>query len=170
MDPGELGIVDLDSLTVPSARYVGNAVCAECHPGAYRTWLGTKHARTFVWLESETAQGIAKKAEIKASSPRESGFCLACHATAADVAAAWREPGFRMGEGVACEECHGPGEGHVRSMREGGEEDPPLRRPAPEFCLGCHAMKPTHTAVPTNGKFVFDAYWKRIAHPGKGKE
>lgn len=169
MDPVELGIQDLDSLTVPPAPYVGNGACAECHAEAYRTWLGTKHSRTFVWLGSGTARGIARKAGIKAPSPRHSGFCLGCHATAADVAAEWRGSGFRMGEGVACEKCHGPGGEHVRAMRAGGSEDPPLQMPTQDFCLGCHHKKASHTAVPTNGAFVFETYWKRIAHPGKDK-
>jgi Cytochrome c554 and c-prime len=164
MEPAELGIVDLDSLTVPSAHYVGNDACAECHPDAYRTWLGTKHSRTYVWLESDAARAVAKAAGIMADSPRHSGFCLGCHATAADVAAKWREAGFRMAEGVACEKCHGPGGAHVQARREGVPEEAPLRRPDERFCLGCHHRKPSHETIPTNGHFTFEKYWKEIAH------
>lgn len=170
MDPAELGIVDLDSLTVPPARYVGNDACADCHPEAYRKWLGTKHSRTYVWLESEAARGVAESAGITADMPRHSAFCLGCHATAADVAAKWREAGFRMAEGVTCEKCHGPGELHARAHREDLEETAPLRRPDEAFCRGCHHEKPSHTSIPTNGQFVFETYWKRIAHPEPERE
>ena len=164
-DPADLGIGDLDSLVVPSASYVGNDVCRACHPAAYETWLGTRHARTFVWLESRLGARIAAEAGIEAEVPRRSAFCLGCHGTAADVAAEWREPGFRMGEGVACEKCHGPGGLHAQAMEEGRPDDVPLIRPTEETCLECHAFKPSHAEVPTNGKFEFAARWKEIAHP-----
>jgi hypothetical protein len=165
LDPADLGIVGLERLREPPAAYVGNLVCAECHAEAYRTWLGTRHARTYVWLESRRAMRIAEAAGVEAESPRRAAFCLGCHATAADVAAEWREPGFRMGEGVACEKCHGPGGAHAEAMAA-GEPDPfPLRRPTEQDCLVCHAAKPSHAEVPTNGTFEFAPRWKEIAHP-----
>jgi len=169
-DPAELGIGDLGSLVVPPAAYVGNDACRACHAEAYRTWLGTRHARTFVWLESRLGVRIAEKAGIEAELPRRSAFCLGCHATAADVAAQWREPGFRMGEGVACEKCHGPGAAHVEAMEAGRPDGIPLRLPDEEFCLGCHEFKPSHTEVPTNGTFEFAKRWKEIAHPEERHE
>jgi len=165
MEPAELGIVDLDSLVVPPARYVGIGACAECHPDAYDKWLGAKHSRTYVWLESEAARGVAAKAGITADTPRHSAFCLGCHATAANVAAEWREAGFRMAEGVTCEKCHGPGGDHVAARREGRVEQVPLRRPTEAFCLGCHNRKPSHESIPTNGHFDFETYYRQIAHP-----
>jgi hypothetical protein len=164
-DPAELGIGDLDSLVVPPAAYVGNDACRVCHAAAYETWLGTRHARTFVWLESRLARRIAEEAGIEAETPRQSAFCLECHATAANVAAEWREPGFRMGEGVACEKCHGPGGLHVAAMEAGEADEVSLILPDEERCLDCHAAKPSHAEVPTNGTFEFAARWKEIAHP-----
>lgn len=164
-DPAELGIVDLDSLVTPPAAYVGNDACRSCHEAAYQTWLGTRHARTFVWLESRLAFRIAEAAGIEAKEPRKSAFCLGCHGTAANVAAEWREPGFRMGEGVACEKCHGPGGRHVAAMEAGEEDDLPLILPTEETCLECHAHKEHHAEVPTNGTFEFAPRWKEIAHP-----
>lgn len=164
-EPAQLGIGDLRALVVPPAAYVGNETCAACHAEAYRTWLGTRHARTFVWLESELAARIAAEAGIEAEVPRRSAFCLECHATAANVAAQWREPGFRMGEGVACEKCHGPGALHAAAYEGGRAAEMPVPRPDEQVCLGCHAFKPSHAEVPTNGTFEFSARWKEIAHP-----
>jgi hypothetical protein len=55
-------------------------------------------------------------------------------------------------------------------MEEGIEETVPLRIPTEEFCLGCHEYKPSHTMIPTNGKFSFEKYWKEIAHPENRSE
>ena len=49
----------------PPAKYVGNKVCANCHLSQYKTWLGTKHARTFVFLGSQNALKIIKAAEVR---------------------------------------------------------------------------------------------------------
>jgi hypothetical protein len=165
MDPEELGIGDLDSLFLPPHRYVGNPICRTCHAEAYRVWLGTKHARTFVWMYSEMATMMAEEAGIEAESPAKSAFCLGCHATAADVPAAGRGPEFRMGEGVSCEKCHGPGEAHVQAMEKGMEESVPLNIPTEQQCLNCHRFKPSHTKIPGNGQFSFAERWKKIAHP-----
>jgi hypothetical protein len=152
MEPAELGIRDIEALTVPDTRYVGNDVCQTCHPSSYRKWLETQHSRAFVPLYSSMmAMMIGSLEAISADMPSKSGKCLGCHATAHDVPAAYRAESFRMGEGVSCEECHGPGEAHAKSMQEGASSGASsLRIPTEEVCLGCHREKPSHAMVCSN--------------------
>lgn len=165
VEPAELGIGDLGPLRTPSAVYVGNDVCRQCHEAAYQKWLGTYHARTFVPLRSMMAAEVAKAERITASEPALSGKCLGCHATAHDVPAAFRGPGFRLGEGVSCERCHGPGGEHVRAY-----EDPEsgangtMEGPSETTCRTCHKPKPSHEKL---GRKPFDYSGARakIAHP-----
>ena len=168
-EPGELGIRDLESLTVPPSSYVGAEACAPCHERAYYVWLGTEHARSFVPMLSRAALEIAREMGIEADTPARSGRCLGCHATAVDVAAEYREAGFHMGDGVACEKCHGPGAEHIRRVEAGeaGEANGlAIGMPeVPALCLDCHLDKPAHEKVARIGKFVFEERWPRIAHP-----
>lgn len=170
MEPAELGIGDLDSLIVPATEYVGNEACRPCHEAAYQKWLGTKHARTFVWLRSATALQVAARQGIKASSPDRSGVCLGCHATAAAVPAAFRGPGFRMEEGVACEKCHGPGGEHVRLMRSPQPGGPSgLSKPPPDLCYtSCHHPKESHAVVGAR-HLTHEQAWAKITHPEEKK-
>lgn len=165
MEPEEIGIKDIGELRIPGAVYVGNDVCRQCHEAAYQKWLGTAHSRAFVPMRSMMAMEMGKEQGVTACCPAKSGKCLKCHATAHDVPAAHRGPGFRMGEGVACEKCHGPGGDHVRAM-----EDPQsganktLEGPGEATCWTCHQPKPSHAKL---GKkpFNYAAYWPKIAHP-----
>jgi hypothetical protein len=165
-EPSELGIREIGELTIPSSSYVGAEACQPCHERAYYVWLGTEHARSFVPMLSEAAMEIAKEMGAKADSPAKSGVCLGCHATAVDVPAAYREPGFHMGDGVACEKCHGPGADHIAAMEDGRSDDAAIVMPAvPDVCLRCHLDKPAHEKVARIPKFVFEERWPRIAHP-----
>lgn len=181
LDPAELGIQGLDSLVTPAAHYVGNEVCAGCHPAAYDKWLGTRHARSFVRLHSGEARVIAEGEGLSSSlEPIRSALCLGCHATGHDAPAAYRDAGFHMGEGVACEKCHGPGGAHAAAMRgvsgEQGKPDVPgtsagletgprLRIPEESFCLRCHRPKPSHVAVEDRLPFSYEKFLATIAHP-----
>jgi YVTN family beta-propeller protein len=159
-------IEDLDSSTVPNARYVGNKVCAGCHFKEYRIWLGTKHARTYVVLGMQMANEMAQKSGIKASTPQRSARCLKCHAPTATVPKEYRSPGFHIEEGVKCEVCHGPGEKYSKKeiMRDRKKAMAlGLKIPKEEDCLTCHKPKPSHQML---GKkpFDFKAAWTRISH------
>ena len=186
MEPDEMGIGDIDSLSVPAFRYVGNDSCKTCHPAAYRKWLGMKHARAFVSLRSRMAVTIGERDSITASSPDRSGRCLSCHAVAHDAPAAYRGPGVRIGEGVTCEKCHGPGEKHVadlgsfpgrawtmvrmisvrvaRTILGRPDMSVDLEMPVEADCMACHKSKPSHE-MPGKKPFSFSNARKKIAHP-----
>ena len=165
MEPEELNIQDIEKLRIPESEYVGNDVCRLCHEAAYQTWLGTAHSRGFVPLYSMMAMMMGEKMGATADMAFRSGKCMQCHATAHDVPAAYRGPGFRMGEGVTCERCHGPGGDHVRVFEdpESGV-DGVLGVPGEEFCRGCHRNKMGHEGI--ESKLAnFAKARKRIAHP-----
>jgi hypothetical protein len=166
-DPAELGIGDIGELAIPASTYVGNDACRSCHPGAYGKWISTMHARAFVPLRSRVAQQMGKEAGMTVCCAEKSGLCLQCHATAHDVPARYREAGFRMGEGVTCERCHGPGGAHVRAMQEGdgGGPEAQLVVPTKDLCMTCHRSKPDHAVVHPRPYSLTKA-WKEIAHGG----
>jgi hypothetical protein len=164
-EPADLGILDLDSVVVLPESYLGNDVCQTCHPSSYQKWLGAKHARAFVSLRSRLALKMGETLHLAAPSPDKSGKCLRCHATAYNVPAASRAVGFRMGEGVTCERCHGPGERHVEAATRGGANATVgLKMPAKEDCLLCHRPDPAHAGMLEDAPFSFAAAWKKIAH------
>lgn len=165
LEPEEIGIRDIQQVRTPEATYAGNDVCRLCHEAAYQTWLGTGHARAFVPLRSMMGMMMGEQQEITASSPAKSGKCLRCHGTAADVPAAYRGPGFRMGEGVACEKCHGPGGEHVAAMEHTDvDADPAMCMPGRDSCEECHAPKRSHAKL-EKPPFDLQEAWERILHP-----
>jgi hypothetical protein len=165
MEPEEIGIRDLTGLRVPGAAYVGNDRCRLCHEAAYQTWLGTAHARAFVPMRSMMGMAMGEQQGVTACCPAKSGKCLSCHATGHDVPAAYRGPGFRMGEGVACEKCHGPGADHVRSAEDPGSGPGIVAELEIEtFCHTCHSTRPGHEKIKPKMTDVAAA-WRRIAHP-----
>ena len=150
----------------PPYKYVGNMVCAGCHMGQYKAWLGTKHARTWVMLQREVAKKIGREMGIRASSPQYSGVCLECHGTAANHAEDFRADGFHVEEGVQCERCHGPGGYHASAdiMRDKDRaKSLGLRKATKEDCLVCHKAKPSH-GVLGRPSFDFDKSWSKIKH------
>lgn len=145
LEPDEIGIGDLDQVVTPATSYVGTASCAACHASAFRTWMGTRHARAWVVMRSRIAMKIAMRAGTTTEMPGFSAICMQCHATGHNVPAAYREPDFRMGEGVTCEKCHGPGRRHVDAAEaDDWSKGTHMRVPAKEFCQTCHKAKNTH--------------------------
>lgn len=160
---------DPDSPERPEIRYVGNRVCKSCHAGAYRVWVASKHARSFVVLQTMMAMMMGEKGGVGANGPTKSAMCLACHATASDVPDEERVPGFHIEEGVKCEACHGPGSKYateevmrdIKTARSYG-----LLIPAKDHCMKCHRHKPSHEALKTK-PFDFKEAWRKIAHARK---
>jgi formate-dependent nitrite reductase cytochrome c552 subunit len=162
-----LNVDDLDSMARPAAKYVGNEACGTCHVREYKTWLGTRHARTWVMLGmAEMSDRVKSHFQVEASNPQNSAICLKCHGTAADTPAEFRGPTFHIEEGVQCETCHGPGERYATEevMKDIQKAiSLGLRMPAKEMCLSCHIPKPSH-AFMNQKPFDFGAAYKNIAH------
>jgi thiol-disulfide isomerase/thioredoxin len=83
---------------LPKGRTVGSEACQSCHAEAWAWWKGNPHGRARESLKRKAAGADAG--------------CLACHATG-KVDEPKSAADFHVG-GVGCEDCHGPGEVHVR--------------------------------------------------------
>jgi len=113
------------------AKYVGMAVCDDCHPDEVKHWKTTKHAGAWKTLVDRG---------------QEFDFdCIGCHVTGYD-----KPGGANLGfneplRDVQCETCHGPGSLHVDL---GGTEKPAkiARKPADDLCATqCHTKEHSDT-------------------------
>jgi hypothetical protein len=101
-----------------SGKYTGPGSCGStsCHGGVrprsdnavlqneYSTWtLKDQHARAAVVLSNDVAKRMGTILGVK---PLESAKCLACHSL--NVAEDRKTRSFDTGDGVSCENCHGP--------------------------------------------------------------
>ena len=124
--------------------YVGNAVCARCHPAAFGVYAKTGHARAYRELEH-----VHKQYRLE---------CVACHVVGIQQpGGVCRVDRVSGREGVGCENCHGPGSLHAALPAR------PIPRPAPtaSVCVGCH--------TPENSPhFDFSVYLPRVLGPGHG--
>ena len=162
-----LKVEDLDSITQPGAKYVGNEVCGTCHAREYKKWLGTRHARSWVMLGMiEKADKVRSHFNVRSSSPQNSAICLKCHGTAADTPPEFRLPAFHVEEGVQCETCHGPGDRYATEEVMKNKQEAislGLRMPTKEVCLNCHKAKSSHEFM-NKKPFDFEEMYKKIAH------
>jgi Cytochrome c554 and c-prime len=124
--------------------YVGNAVCAHCHPAAFGVYGKTGHARAYRELEH-----VHKQYRLE---------CVACHVVGIQQpGGVCRVDRVSGREGVGCENCHGPGSLHATLPSQ------PIPRPAPtvSVCVGCH--------TPENSPhFDYSVYLPRVLGPGHG--
>ncbi|MBX9585503.1 MAG: hypothetical protein K2X87_34790 [Gemmataceae bacterium] len=88
--------------------FVGADRCAGCHPGEYAKWKTTPHSHAYESLEKAARPGL------RPFDPE----CAVCHTVGygfkTGFAAADKTPGLLHN---GCENCHGPGSGHMGSPR-----------------------------------------------------
>ncbi|MBJ79800.1 MAG: hypothetical protein CMH60_00620 [Myxococcales bacterium] len=134
------------------SKYVGSAACKNCHPQAYEVYEKTKHAQAWATLEK-----AAKQCDFG---------CIGCHSVG------FQQPGgycrledAHTYKNVGCENCHGPGAGHVKSpfIRSGWSKGFGRHGNDPEVCTGCHNQE--HSDL-----FDYSTYLEKILGPGHGKE
>jgi hypothetical protein len=147
-------------------QYVGSHACRECHLGGehgnpYVPWLSSRHAATYWRLATDWAMFLARQRPSfkDMKNPREDDRCLLCHSTAAQDPDALFASTFKVGEGVGCEACHGPGSMYLDAdvmsdraafLAAGG------RVPDEGTCRNCHRNP---------DQFNFEELWPKIAHP-----
>jgi len=100
-------------------KYIGSESCKPCHESEYEKWSSEPHARGFSTLQSVGAQFDPE--------------CVVCHTVGMKY-----ESGF-VSEGktaylknVGCENCHGPGSEHIRTLGRTKSTEPKSQ------CLDCH--------------------------------
>ncbi len=166
--------------------YVGAAKCGECHKQAFAKWKETKHAGAYESLAEgrPTFEGTW----VPRSHDPE---CLSCHVTGwnpqeaypyvsgflpQEIAAERNAPQrFAALKGQQCENCHGPGSGHV-AVFEKWTANPRSVTPAEQAaakaavkvdlatakqsqCIRCHDLD-------NDPHFDFDTYWPKVQHTG----
>ncbi len=166
------------------AKYVGVKKCKNCHAAEnkgdqYGKWKQMKHSKAWETLAGEEAKKIAKEKGL--GDPQKSDKCVKCHVTAFGAPDDKLAEGFDNTMGVQCEECHGPGEKHVKArLAAAAEEDVgddifgleeedkerislpegEISLPGKDKCLGCH-----NDESPTFEEFGFEEAKEQIAHP-----
>lgn len=178
------GLKELVGNPVPhptGGKYVGSAVCADCHEDEFDVWRnGTKE-----WQEKHPDQpGPHFRATADLTEPGERTWvkrhhdpeCISCHVTGwnpqqyfAYQTGYWDHEADTHLYGSGCENCHGPGERHV-AIENGDVEvddeeldkvlnalyvDQDIARE--KLCATCHDLN-------NSPQFDFDTYWPMIAH------
>jgi hypothetical protein len=151
----------------PSGRkFVGSAVCAECHTAAQAVFEKTPHAHA--------TQTLVDLTPSRHFDPE----CLSCHTTG------WEPQKFfpfdsgylslkstPLLQGNGCENCHGPGSVHAAIEKEElkvDDAEQTMRRvqmrltlkEAEDTCLKCHDTD-------NSPAFKFETYWPKVEHKGK---
>jgi len=100
-------------------KYVGSKSCKPCHQYEYQQWSEKAHARAYATLEKVGSQYDPE--------------CIICHVVGMEY-----ESGFISEQktahlkDVGCENCHGPGSEHVRTLGKAKTTQPK------SSCLDCH--------------------------------
>ncbi|MBN2314804.1 MAG: cytochrome c family protein [Sedimentisphaerales bacterium] len=121
-------------------KYIGSKSCMACHDYEYKTWSSNAHARAFATLE-----------RVGSNYDPE---CVVCHVVGMNY-----QSGFITQEktpqkkDVGCENCHGPGSEHVKSVGM-----TPLTEPK-SVCTDCHT--PEHSGEYAGNE---EAFRKKIIH------
>ena len=150
-----------DAANSTAASFLGSESCAKCHAAAYDVWKDSGHAH-------------ATETLTRLDPPRQyDPECVSCHVTGWDPQ---QYVPFQTGfsdllkspklVGNGCENCHGPGGGHVAAeagsdvkLRDAMRALMRVSRDTVErnTCIKCH----DHDNSPA---FKFDEYWSQIEH------
>jgi len=121
-------------------KYVGSKSCKPCHEYEYQTWSEKGHAHAYATLEKVGSQYDPQ--------------CVICHVVGMEY-----ESGFISEEktshlkDVGCENCHGPGSEHARTLGKAKTTEPK------SSCLDCHTPE-------TSGEYAGNEqrYLEKIRH------
>jgi hypothetical protein len=85
--------------------FVGSDRCMACHPGEYTKWKDTPHSHALEALEK-----VARRPGLR----NFDGECVVCHTIGFGYKTGYEdEKKTRHLKHVGCENCHGPGSGHM---------------------------------------------------------
>ncbi len=162
-----LGIRPLPHPLKPwNGDFVGTDACKNCHEESYRVWKKSPHSRAFATLQN-------------LNPPRNfDPECISCHVVG------WHPTKFfpylsgYLSEketpkltNVGCEDCHGPGQLHVRMENHGTaaqqiaarktvvitKEEAANPNSPKQNCWSCHDLD-------NSPEFKFDLYWPYVKH------
>jgi hypothetical protein len=121
-------------------EYVGSESCKTCHEYEYEKWSTKKHAHAYATLVDADSQYDPE--------------CIVCHVVGFEYESGFvteqRTPHLKD---VGCENCHGPGSRHSRSLGEEMTTDPK------SDCTACHTPE-------TSGEYLGSEqlYLQNIVH------
>ena len=149
-----------------NGEFVGTDACKKCHEESYRVWKKSPHSRAFATLQNVVP-------------PRNfDPECISCHTVG------WHptkffpyQSGFLSEKetpkliNVGCENCHGPGQWHVRAENHGTPAEQAAARKSvaiteaeaanpnspKQNCWSCHDLD-------NSPEFKFDLYWPFVKH------
>ena len=146
--------------------FVGTDACKNCHEESYRVWKKTPHSRAFATLQN-------------ANPPRNfDPECISCHTVGWHPTKFFPYQSGYLSEketpkliNVGCEDCHGPGQLHVRAENHGTQAQQVAARKAvvitkeeaadpnsqKQNCWSCHDLD-------NSPEFKFDLYWPYVKH------
>lgn len=155
--PGPTGLYPQKEAAVGKYNGPGGCAASSCHGSVqpklttrilqneYTIWIAQdKHARAFSVLQNSVSVRIGKILNI--GPPAQAPKCLVCHALS--VPAEQQAQTFELGDGVSCENCHGPASGwlgphttknwpHEKSVQLGMYDTRNLENRTAK-CLTCH--------------------------------
>lgn len=165
----------LDGLGIPPApnplnksngNYVGSEVCKNCHDESYRVWKETPHSRGLSTLKNLKVP--------RAFDPE----CISCHAVGWHPTKFYPYQSGYLSEqetprlnSAGCEDCHGPGELHVKAENHGTPAEQDTYRKAVRLtekeaadpkspkqnCWTCHDLD-------NSPEFKFPLYFPYVKH------
>ena len=164
---GGLGIhAQPHPLREPNGDFVGTDACTKCHEESYRVWKKSSHSHAFATLQNVVPS--------RTFDPE----CISCHTVGWNPSAFYPYQTGYLSEketpkltNVGCEDCHGPGQWHVRAENVGTKDeklaarksvvitkeesaDPNSRK---QNCWSCHDLD-------NSPEFKFDLYWPFVKH------
>ena len=121
-------------------EYVGSKSCKPCHEYEYQTWSKKGHAHAYTTLEKAGSQYDPQ--------------CVICHVVGMEYSSGFvSEERTSHLKGVGCENCHGPGSEHIRTLGVVQTGEPK------SSCLDCHTPE-------TSGAYAGNEqlYLEKIRH------
>jgi len=126
-------------------KYVGSRACKPCHEYEYQTWSEKGHAHAYATLEKFGSQYDPE--------------CIICHVVGMEYeSGSISEEKTSHLKDVGCENCHGPGSEHVRTLGTAKTTQPK------SSCLDCHTPE-------TSGEYAGNEqlYLEKIVHWNQSK-
>jgi hypothetical protein len=132
-------------------KYTGSASCKACHEYEYGKWSRNAHSRAYATLERAGTQFDPE--------------CAICH-----VVGMKYESGFVSEQktshfkNVGCENCHGAGSEHIRTLGQAG-----FVRPK-SSCLDCHTPEHSSDYAGNERSFLEKiTHWRELKADGNVK-
>jgi hypothetical protein len=167
----------------PVSKFLGVQSCSSssCHGGAgnnrdqFVVWskYDYHHARPFATLETARADRIAEV--LKAGDPTRSPACTVCHAPLQTVPISQMARSLPVGDGVTCENCHGPAEswlrGHTRhdwtheNRIQSGMRDLRNLYVRANTCVACHQTLENDIRQAGHPELIFELDGQAVSQP-----